>query len=113
MSTEAKLTRPEAYRCLVQLITWENFFAIFFVLQSTTSVSAGFWRQQLYFWADYNNSAQTLALYYNTTNSKPGSANKTFTSFSFDTGSYYMGFGAATGGANDNHQLINWSLTFT
>ena len=83
------------------------------VLQSTTSVSAGFWRQRLYFWADYNNSAQTLVLYYSTTNSKPGSPNITYSSFSFDTGSYYMGFGAATGGSTDNHQLLSWSLTFT
>ena len=83
------------------------------ILQSTTSVSAGFWRQQLYFWADYNNSAQTLALYYNTTNSKPGSPNQTFTSFSFDTGYYYMGFGAAIGGSNDNQEILSWSLQFT
>ena len=83
------------------------------VLQVATSVSSGFWRQELYFWGDYNHSAQTFALYYSTTNSKPGSPNKTFTSFSFDTSSYYMGFGAATGGSNDNHELLSWSLTFT
>ena len=83
------------------------------VLQSTTSVSAGFWRQQLYFWADYNNSAQTLALYYSTTNTKPGSPNITYSSFSFDTGSYYMGFGAAIGGSNDNQEILSWSLQFT
>ena len=83
------------------------------VLQSNNLVSAGLWRQTLYFWGDYNHSAQTFALYWNTTNSKPVSANNTFTSFSFDTGSYYMGFGGATGGSNDNHQLLNWTLTFT
>ena len=83
------------------------------VLQSTTSVSAGFWRQRLYFWADYNNSAQTLALYYSTTNSKPGSPNITYSSFSFDTGSYYMGFGAAIGGSNDNQEILSWNLQFT
>jgi hypothetical protein len=83
------------------------------VSQGTTSVTSGLWRQTLYFWGDYNHSAQTFALYWNTTNSKPGSANKTFTSFLFDTGSYYMGFGAATGGANDNHELLSWVLTFT
>ena len=83
------------------------------VSQGATSVTSGFWRQTLYFWGDYNHSAQTFDLYWNTTNTKPVSPNKTFTSFLFDTGSYYMGFGAATGGANDNHQLINWSLTFT
>lgn len=83
------------------------------VSQGATSVTSGFWRQALYFWADYNHSAQTFALYWNTTNSKPVSPNKTFTSFLFDTGSYYMGFGAATGGANDNHELLSWVLTFT
>jgi hypothetical protein len=83
------------------------------VQQSTTSVTAGLWRQTMYFWADYNHAGQTLALSFSTTNSKPGSPNKTFTSFSFDTGSYYMGFGAATGGANDSHQLISWQLSFT
>lgn len=83
------------------------------VLQSTTSVSTGLWRQTLYFWGDYNHSAQTFALYWNTTNSKPGSPNQTFNSFSFDSGSYYMGFGAATGGSTDNHELLSWSLQFT
>ena len=82
------------------------------VLQSANSVSSGLWRQTMYFWGDYNHAAQTFSLYWNTSNSKPVSANKTFTSFSFDTGSYYMGFGSATGGANDNHELLNWSLTF-
>jgi hypothetical protein len=83
------------------------------VSQGATSVSSGFWRQTLYFWGDYNHSSQTFSLYWNTTNSKPGSANKIFTSFLFDTGSYYMGFGAATGGSNDNHQLLSWGLQFT
>jgi len=83
------------------------------VLQSANSVSSGLWRQPLYFWGDYHHSAQTFALYWNTTNSKPVSANNTFTSFSFDTGSYYMGFGAATGGLNDNQRILSWTLTFT
>ena len=83
------------------------------VSQGATSVISGFWRQTLYFWGDYNHSAQTFELYWNTTNSKPGSPNITFTSFSFDSGLYYMGFGAATGGANDNHQLLSWTLQFT
>jgi hypothetical protein len=82
------------------------------VLTSANSVSSGLWRQTMYFWGDYNHTAQTFDLYWNTTNSKPVSANKTFTSFSFDTGSYYMGFGAGTGGLNDNQQILNWTLTF-
>jgi hypothetical protein len=83
------------------------------VSQGSTSVSSGFWRQTLYFWGDYNHSAQTFALYYSTTNSKPGSPNQTFNSFSFDTGSYYMGFGAGTGGSNDNQEILSWNLQFT
>ena len=83
------------------------------VSQGATSVASGFWRQTLYFWGDYNHSAQTFALYYSTTNIKPGSPNQTFNSFSFDTGSYYMGFGAGTGGSTDNHELRSWSLQFT
>jgi hypothetical protein len=83
------------------------------VSQGANSVTAGFWRQTLYFWGDYNHSAQTFALYWNTTNTKPGSPGKTFTSFSFDTGSYYMGFGAGTGGSTDNQELLSWRLQFT
>jgi hypothetical protein len=83
------------------------------VSQGATSVSSGFWRQTLYFWGDYNHSSQTFALYYSTTNSKPGSPNQTFNSFSFDTGSYYMGFGAGTGGSNDNQEILSWNLQFT
>ena len=41
------------------------------------------------------------------------SALPTFTSFSFDTGSYYMGFGAGTGGSTDNQELLSWTLQFT
>jgi hypothetical protein len=83
------------------------------VAQVTTSVSNDFWRQTLYFWGDYNHSSQTFDLYWNTTNGKPVTPNKTFTSFVFNTSNYYMGFGAATGGLNDNHQLLSWALTFT
>jgi hypothetical protein len=82
-------------------------------LQSTDSVSEGYWRQVLYFWADYTHSTQTFNLYFNTTNTKPGSPNKQYTSFVFDSTSYYIGFGAATGGAQDYHNIVNWKLTFT
>jgi hypothetical protein len=83
------------------------------VSQSTDSVSTGYWRQVLYFWADYTHSTQTFNLYFNTTNTKPGSPNKQYTSFVFDSASYYIGFGAATGGAQDYHNIVNWKLTFT
>jgi hypothetical protein len=81
-------------------------------LQSTDTVSAGYWRQVLYFWGDYIHSSQTFNLYFNTTNSKPPSPNKQYTSFVFDSTPYYIGFGAATGGSQDYHNIVNWKLTF-
>jgi hypothetical protein len=83
------------------------------VSQSTDSVSSGYWRQVLYFWADYNHSSQTFNLYFNTTNTKPGSPNKQYTSFSFDSRPYYIGFGAATGAVQDYHNIVSWKLSFT
>ena len=83
------------------------------VLQSTDSVSAGYWRQVLYFWGDYIHSSQTFNLYFNTINSKPPSPNKQYTSFVFDSTPYYIGFGAATGGSQDYHNILKWNLTFT
>ena len=71
------------------------------------------WRQTVYDWLDYVHATSTVNLYISTTNTKPGSPNQTFNSFSFDSGSYYMGFGAGTGGSTDNHELLSWSLTFT
>lgn len=82
------------------------------VQQGSTETAAISLRQDVYYWADYNHTASTLNLYYGTSSTKPGSASHTFTSFSFDTTGYYMGFGAATGGATDNHRLKNWTVTF-
>jgi hypothetical protein len=81
-------------------------------LQSTDTVSAGYWRQVLYFWADYNHTNQTFDLYFSNVDSKPISPNKQYTSFSFDSTPYYIGFGAATGGAQDYHNIVDWRLTF-
>jgi len=36
----------------------------------------------------------------------------TFTSVTFDTGNYYLGFGAANGGSTDNHILKSMRLSF-
>jgi hypothetical protein len=83
------------------------------VQQSVDSVSSDYWRQVLYFWADYDHTNQTFDLYFNTSNTKPVSPNKQYTSFSFDSTSYYLGFGAATGGAQDYHNILSWKLTFT
>jgi hypothetical protein len=66
-----------------------------------------------FYWADYNHSTSTMRVYYSTTNTKPASANFTLTNFTFDASNYFIGFGAATGGANANHILKSMKLTFT
>jgi len=77
-----------------------------------TQAQAISFRQTVYYWADYDDSAKTLKLYYSSTNSKPGSSQHLFTSFSFDSANYYIGFGADTGGANDNQFIKSFTLTF-
>jgi hypothetical protein len=81
--------------------------------QSVTNVSSGFFRQNVYGWLDYDHSASTGYLYYSTSSTKPVSPTITLNNFSFDSSNYYMGFGAATGGATDYHILKSWKLTFT
>jgi hypothetical protein len=70
-------------------------------------------QRNLYYWADYNHSASTMNIYYSTTPTQPASPNFSLSGFSFDPTSYYIGFGAATGGANANHILRSMKLTFT
>jgi len=69
-------------------------------------------RQNLYYWMDYNYSTSTMYISYATTNTKPLSPQHTFTSVTFDTGNYYLGFGAANGGQTDNHILKSFNLSF-
>jgi hypothetical protein len=79
----------------------------------TSSPFGGFSiRQNVYYWMDYNYGTSTMDIYYSTSSTKPGSPQKTFTSFTFDSGLYYIGFGAATGGSDDNHILKSMKLTF-
>lgn len=78
----------------------------------TTQTGQDFYRN-LFYWADYTHSTSTMRIYFSTTNTKPGSANFTLTDFSFDASKYYIGFGAATGGANENHILRSMKLVFT
>lgn len=78
----------------------------------TTVTGQNFYRN-LFYWADYNHAASTMNIYFSTTNTKPVSPNFALTGFSFDSTSYYIGFGAATGGANENHILRSMKLTFT
>jgi hypothetical protein len=69
-------------------------------------------RQNLHYWLDYDHSAQTCRIFYATTTTKPANPFHTFTSFVFDSAGYYNGFGATTGGFNDNHILKYWNVSF-
>ena len=70
-------------------------------------------RQNVYYWFDYDHSAKTGKVYYSTTNKKPASAQHSYTDFKFDSKDYHIGFGAATGNANDYHILKSFKLTFS
>lgn len=78
----------------------------------TQTIGVFTFRQNVYYWLDYNHATSTVYIYYSTTNTKPGSPNHTFTSVTFDSSNYYLGFGAACGGSNDNHILKSMKLTF-
>ena len=69
-------------------------------------------RQNVYYWFDYDHALSTAKVYYSTSSTKPGSAQHSYTSFTFDSSSYYIGFGAATGGSTDNHILKSMTLSF-
>ena len=56
-------------------------------------------RQNVYYWFDYDHALSTGKVYYSTTSTKPGSPQHSYTGFSFDSSDYYIGFGAATGSA--------------
>jgi hypothetical protein len=78
----------------------------------TTQTGQNFYRN-LFYWADYDHAASTMKIYFSTTSTKPASENFNLTGFSFGTTSYYIGFGAATGGSTENHILRSMKLTFT
>ena len=78
----------------------------------TTQTGQNFYRN-LFYWADYDHASSTMRIYFSTTSTKPSSANFTLTNFTFNATNYYIGFGAATGGANENHILRSMKLTFT
>lgn len=77
----------------------------------TTQTNQDFYRN-LFYWADYNHAASTMNIYVSLSSTKPASATYSLTGFSFDATSYYIGFGAATGGANSNQILRSMKLTF-
>lgn len=69
-------------------------------------------RQNVYYWFDYDHALSTGKVYYSTSSTKPASAQHSYTGFTFDSNNYYIGFGAATGGSTDNHILKSFSLSF-
>jgi hypothetical protein len=69
-------------------------------------------RQNVYYWFDYDHVSSTGKVYYSTSSTKPISPQHSYTSFTFDSSNYYIGFGAATGGSTDNHILKSFRLTF-
>lgn len=80
------------------------------VLSAGPLTAALNFRQNVYYWLDYNHSAQTCQVRYSTSATKPGSANHTLSSFLFDSTSYYLGVGASTGAVTDNHILKTMAL---
>jgi hypothetical protein len=78
-----------------------------------TTVTGQNFYQNLFYWADYNHQTSTMRIYFSTTSTKPGSPNFTLNGFTFGSTPYFIGFGAATGGANQNNILYSMSLTFT
>jgi hypothetical protein len=80
-------------------------------VEQTTQTGQDFYRN-LFYWADYNHATSTMLIYFSTTNTKPGTANFTLTGFSFGATNYFIGFGAATGGANENNILRSMKLIF-
>jgi hypothetical protein len=90
-----------------------NSFTWYKANAAQTPVTGQNFQRNLYYWADYNHSASTMKLYVSTTPTKPVSVTFSLTGFSFDATSYYIGLGAATGGANANHILRSMKLTFT
>ena len=90
-----------------------NSFTWYKAIAAQTPVTGQNFQRNLYYWADYNHSASTMNIYVSTTATKPVSANFALTGFSFGATSYYIGFGAATGGATANQILRSMKLTFT
>ena len=90
-----------------------NSFTWYKANAAQTPVTGQNFQRNLYYWADYNHSASTMKIYVSTTATKPVAVDFSLTGFSFGPTSYYIGFGAATGGANANHILRSMKLTFT
>lgn len=79
-------------------------------LEQSNTLSGNGWRQNVYYWFDYDYDLAQGKVYYSTTASKPATPSHTLNSFVFDSAQYYIGIGAATGGATDYHILKSWKV---
>lgn len=80
---------------------------------ATTVAENAFYNQNEFAWIDYNPSTTTIDVFLNTSSVKPGSPIMSTTVDVFGTlGSQaYVGFGAGTGGASGDNDIINWSFS--
>jgi len=105
---------PTAAQAFTFLTYFNNSFTWYKANAAQTPVTTGQnFQRNLYYWADYNHSVSTMNIYFSTSPTQPASPNFALTGFSFGPTSYYIGFGAATGGATANHILRSMKLTFT
>jgi hypothetical protein len=106
-------TVPPAVQAFTFLTYTNNSFTWYKANVAQTPVTGQNFQRNLYYWADYNHSVSTMKIYVSTTPTKPVSATFSLEGFIFGPTSYYIGFGAATGGETANHILRSMKLTFT
>jgi hypothetical protein len=104
---------PTTAQAFTFLTYTNNSFTWYKANAAQPAVTGQNFQRNLYYWADYNHSASTMKIYVSTTPTKPVSVTFSLTGFSFGPTSYYIGFGAATGGSTSNHILRSMKLTFT
>lgn len=102
-----------AYQALTFLTYTNSNFTWYKQNVVQTTVNGQNFFQNLFYWAEYTQQASTLNIYFSSVYVKPATPNFPLTGFLFDSTPYYIGFGAATGGANADHILRSMKLTFT
>lgn len=80
---------------------------------AATVAENAFYNQNEFAWIDYNPLTTTMDVFLNTSSVKPGSPIMSTTVDVFGTlGSQaYVGFGAGTGGASGDNDIISWSFS--
>ncbi|MFM8837568.1 MAG: FISUMP domain-containing protein, partial [Bacteroidota bacterium] len=61
---------------------------------------------------EYDHDSSKAYLYFSESPSRPATPQRVLNGFSFSDTAYYLGFGAATGGLNQNHYLRGLRLTY-